>query len=69
MKVIKITLIVLVAAAVLSFVRAERTFNIVKALPFFDGEPVNEYHIGAMIICLIALWGFSRLSRRNNDGE
>lgn len=69
MKVIRITLIVLVVAAVLSFVRATKTFDIVKALPFCDGEPVNGYHIGALIICLIALCGFSRLGRRNNDEE
>jgi hypothetical protein len=69
LKIIRITWIVLVAAAVLSFVRAQETFDIVKALPFCDGEPVNSYHIGALIICLIALWGFSRLGRRNNDEE
>ena len=69
MGIIRITLIVLVAAAVLSFVRAQKTFDIVKALPFCDGEPVNGYHIGALLICLIALWGFSRLGRRNIDDK
>jgi hypothetical protein len=69
LKVIRITLIILVAAAVLSFIRAQKTFDIIKALPFCDGEPVNGYHIGALLICLIGLWGFCRLARRNNDEQ
>ena len=67
MKAIKITFVLLTAAAVLHFLRAEKTIDIRKALPFLDGEPPNAYHIAALAVILIFLWGLIRLGRGNDD--
>ena len=67
MKVIKLAIIVLLGAATISFIKSDRSFNIIRALPFADGEPVNIYHWGALIILLITCWGFYRLTRKKDE--
>jgi len=63
MKAIKIVIVILVGATVLSFIKAGQVFHIVRVLPFCDGEPVNKYHLAGLVMCAIALWGYYR-SRR-----
>ena len=64
MKFIKITIIILIAATALNYIRADRAYNIIRALPFCDGEPINNYHWGALAILIITLWGYHRLTRK-----
>jgi len=68
MKATKITLVLLCAAAVLHFLKAEKNIDIRKSLPFLDGEPPNIYHVGALAMILIFFWGLGRL-RRHDDEE
>lgn len=67
MKAIKIALILLTTAAVLLFIRDGTAMDLRKLLPFCDGEPVNNYHFGDLIICLIAIWGLARLMRQGGN--
>ncbi|MFC1762822.1 hypothetical protein ACFL6U_12185 [Planctomycetota bacterium] len=67
MKAIKITLVLLIAAAAINFIKADNIVDIRKALPFCDGQPPNAYHWGALVITLIFLWGLARLRRRDDD--
>jgi len=66
MKATKITLILLTAAAAIIFVKASRVVDLRRTLPFCDGEPPNEYHLGAIAILLIWLWGMGRLRRKDD---
>jgi hypothetical protein len=65
MKTLKITATILIAAALLNFIRDGRSFHIAKVLPFCDGRSVNTYHWGGLIMCAIALWGYFRLKNRS----
>ena len=67
MKTIKLTIIILLAAAVLSFIKSDKEFSIIKILPFADGTPVNEYHWAALIVLLITWWGCSRLKKKDDE--
>jgi hypothetical protein len=67
MKTVKITLILLTAAAVIIFMKAGRAVDLRRALPFCDGEPPNEYHYGALALLLIWLWGMARLRRKDDE--
>ena len=67
MKAAKITLILLVAAATITFMKTNRAIDLRRALPFCDGEPPHLYHIGALALLLIWLWGMRRLRRRHDD--
>ena len=69
MKVIKLTIFLLLGAAIISFIKSDESFNIIKALPFADGENVNGYHWAALIISLITWWGHSRLKKKDNKNE
>lgn len=70
MKIIKLTVIVLLTFTALSFVKSGKSFNIVQALPFADGDPVNIYHWGSLAILLITLWGYFRMNRdHENDNS
>jgi len=66
-KTIKIVIIILIGATVLSFVKSGQEFHIAKLLPFCDGEPVNRYHLAGLVMCVIALWSYYRLRRRDNN--
>lgn len=67
MKAAKVTLILLTAAAAVIFVKAGRTVDLRRTLPFCDGEPPNKYHLGALAMLLIWLWGMARLRRKDDD--
>jgi len=67
MKAMKITLILLGTAAVIHFIKADNAIDIRRALPFLDGEVPNAYHIGALAIILLFLWGLARLGRHDDD--
>jgi len=67
MKLLRISAVVLIASAVLSFIRAGRDFHIAKVLPFCDGQPISKYHWAGLIMCGIAFWGYCRLRDNNRD--
>lgn len=70
MKATKITLIVLVAACVLAFVKSGMVFHIAKALPFCSGNPIEwDYDLGGVAMVVLFLWGLHRLrrNRRHDD--
>jgi hypothetical protein len=69
MKVVKLTVIILLTLAALSFVKCGRSFNIVQALPFADGKPVNIYHWAGLAVLLITVWGYCRLNRKDTNDE
>lgn len=69
MKTLQIVLTIVAAATVLNFIREGRSFHLAKILPFCDGEPVNTYHWGGLVMCGIALWGYYRLKNRSKDDE
>jgi hypothetical protein len=67
MKAVKITLVLLTTAAILHFLKSEEHIDIRRSLPFLDGEPPNTYHVAALAIILIFLWGLSRLGRGDDN--
>lgn len=67
MKAAKVTLIVLIAAAATLFVKAGRSVDLRRTLPFCDGAPPNKYHVTAIAILLLWLWGMWRLWRKDDD--
>lgn len=69
MRILKLTAVILIASAVLSFLRAGRSFHIAEVLPFCDGRSVNEYHWAGLVMCGIALWGYCRLKRQSKDDD
>ena len=67
MKALRITFILLGAAAAIHFIKADNAVDIRRALPFCDGDSFpNAYHFGALAIVLIFLWGLARLGRRDD---
>jgi hypothetical protein len=67
MRAVKLTIIILLGAATISFIKSDKTFNIIKALPFADGAAVNGYHWAALIILFVAWWGYNRLKKKDED--
>lgn len=70
MKAIKLAIIILLGAAAISFIRSDKEFNIIRALPFADGEPVgNIYHWGSLAILGLTFWGYYRLTKKHDEDE
>ena len=68
MKAMTLTLIILITACFLNFLRKSvDNFHIAQIFPFCDGRPVRpEYAVGGVVILLILLWGILRI---NNGGD
>jgi hypothetical protein len=69
MKTIKMTIIILLTITVLSFIKSGKSFNLIQALPFADGRPVNIYHWAALAILLITCWGYCRLNHKKKEED
>ena len=71
MKAITLTLIILITACFLNFLRKSvDNFHIAEIFPFCDGREVSpEYAIGGVVILLILLWGILRLKRGSDDRD
>jgi len=69
MKAMTFTLILLITACFLNYLRKSvDNFHIAEIFPFFDGRPVRpEYAVGGIILLLILLWGILRLNRSDED--
>ena len=68
MRVIKITLILLVASSVFAFVKSGMSFHIAKVLPFCSGNPIQGgYELGGLAIIGLFIWGLYRLNRNNRE--
>ena len=70
MKIIKVTLIILITASILVFVKSGMVFHIAKVLPFCSGNPIEMgYELGGLAILVLFFLGLRRLHRnRRNDG-
>jgi hypothetical protein len=55
--------ILLVASALIIWVRGGATFPIVQVLPFCGGHGPGCYDLASAIMLLIAIWGLWRLLR------
>jgi len=55
--------IILVASALIIWVRQGATFPIVQVLPFCGGHEPGAYDCACAIMLLIAIWGLWRLFR------
>ena len=71
MKIAKIVLIVTIAAAVITWLRAGEDFPLPRVLPFCGGYPPSALYdvIGGIGIVLIFLWGLARLRRRERSDD
>lgn len=70
MKTIKITLIILVAATILVFIRSELAFHIAKILPFCSGDPIEwDYELAALAMLVLFVLGLYRLHRNHRDDD
>lgn len=67
MRTIKLTVIILITLAVFAFIRSDEHFNIIKALPFADGDDVNIYHWASLILILLTCWGYYRLNHKDDE--
>ena len=70
MKIIKVTLIILVAASTLAFVKSDLVFHIAKVLPFCSGNPIEwGYELGALAILVLFFLGLHRLLRNQRRDD
>ena len=68
MKIIKLTIILTLTVAVLSFIKEGHSFHITHVIPFCDGEPANNrYQFAGLAICIITVWGYYRLMKSKDD--
>jgi len=68
MRLIQLTLIVLIAVAVFSFITNGQIFHLSRVLPFCSGGGIDTpYEIGGLVMLGLFLWGLYRLKRNNRD--
>jgi hypothetical protein len=69
MRLAKIVVVLIVIAALITWVRAGTNFgHIVRCLPFLGGHKPGFYDVGALTLLGLAVWGISRLGR-SRKGE
>ena len=70
MKLIKITLILLIASSLVAFVKSDMFFHIAKTLPFCSGSDIQwNYEFGAIAMLCLFIWGLYRLNRNSDDDD
>lgn len=70
MRIIKVTLILLIASSVFAFVKSGNSFHIAKVLPFCSGNPIRSgYELGGLAIISLFIWGLYRLNRNNREDD
>ena len=68
MRLIQLTLILLIAAAVFLFVTNGEIFHISRVLPLCSGNRIDTpYEVGGLVMLGLFLWGLYRLNRNNRD--
>jgi len=68
MKLIQLTLIFLIAAAVFLFITEGEIIHLSRVLPFCSGHGIETpYEIGGLVMLGLFLWGLYRLKRNNRD--
>ena len=67
MKPILITIVVVTALILIGAVKDVSPSNIVEAIPFLGGEKPGIYHVGGLIMIVLALNGFRRLGRNSHS--
>lgn len=62
MRPIAIALIVLLAAALINFIRGSECFPLPRVLPMCDGRSFSmQYALGGIALILLLIWGLRRL--------
>ncbi len=70
MKLIKVILIILIAAVALNFIKTGQQFHIAKLLPFADRDfNVDIYDYAGLAAIAIFVWGLLRLNRKDDEDE
>ena len=70
MRIIKLALIIFIAALVINFFRNGRMFHIAKTLPFSNfPEEVGIYDWASVAVLAILAWGFYRIKRNSEDDK
>ena len=68
MKLIQLTLILLIAAAVFLFITDGDTFHLSRVLPFCSGDGLETpYEVGGVVMLGLFLWGLYRLKQNDRD--
>ena len=68
MRLIRLTVILLVAATVFLFITNGRIFHLSRVLPFSSGAGIDlPYEIGGLVMLGLFLWGLYRLRRNDRD--
>jgi len=61
MKPAAVTAILVLALALLAWIRAGDDFDIRSILPLLGGNEINIYDLGGLLMLVIAGWGLARL--------
>ena len=69
MKPAAVTAIVVLALALLAWIRAGQDFDIRSILPLIGGHEINVYDLGGLLMLLIACLGLARLARTPREEE
>ena len=68
-RIIYLTLLVLIAASLINFIRAGNAFHIAKVLPFASGKPPGLYDWAGIVMILITITGTRALRRGRDDSN
>ncbi|MFA6132818.1 MAG: hypothetical protein WC869_02235 [Phycisphaerae bacterium] len=70
MRLAKITIVLIIIAALIGWIRDEHTLgHIAKCLPFCSGAKPSFFDFGAVAMVILAIWGLARLKRHGDDGN
>jgi len=68
MRLIRLTLILLMATSVFLFITDGEIFHLSRVLPFCSGGRIDlPYEVGGLVMLALFLWGLHRLRRNNRD--
>lgn len=69
-RIVYVTLVILIAASLIGFIRGGAGFPIVQVLPFAGGPAPALYSGAGVVMILITIWGIRRLQRnRHSDTQ
>ena len=68
MRLVLITTIIVMSAALITWIRADEDFPIAHVLPFMGGDDPGVYDVGALVVIGITIWGITRLSSPSGEG-
>jgi hypothetical protein len=69
MKEIRIAVILIITLVVITFIFSGEPVGLSEVIDFDYGDNLNMYHVGALSVCIITVWGLCRLMRRSEGDE